>query len=201
MFKGFLVVISAPSGGGKTTLVRELSKKISDIYYSISLTTRLPRPGEKDGKDYHFVSLEKFQEHLKAKQLLEWAEVHGHWYGTPKEPINQHLKSGHPIILDIDVQGGKQIRTLMPEAILICIAPPSLGILESRLRARKQDTEETIQKRLKAAQKELLEAQKNYDYLIVNDTIPAAVDRLRSIIVAEQLKMKRSQAVIEKALK
>ena len=191
MSKGLLIIISAPSGGGKTTLLRELRKSITDVYYSISLTTRKPRSNEKEGIDYYFVSEEEFIKRKNQGEFIEYAQVHGFWYGTPKSYIDQYLAQNRIVILDIDVQGGKNIKKIFSDSVLVCIAPPSLSILETRLRSRKQDDEQTIQRRLKAAQSELEQAYQNYDYLIVNDEISEAADQLRCILISERLQMKR----------
>ena len=187
---GILVVISAPSGGGKSTLAREILKQIPQLHFSVSVTTRSPREGEKEGRDYYFLSNQAFKEKKDSGQLVEYAEVHGHWYGTPKSSIEKHLREGKDILFDIDVQGGMQIKKIYPGAVLVFIAPPSIQILESRLRERRQDDEATIQRRLKAAVKEI-DQSKNYDYLIVNEKVEQAVNQLRAIIQAEHLKMNR----------
>lgn len=172
-------------------MVRELLKKMPEVFYSVSVTTRSPRPGEKNGWDYYFISEEEFKKKKNADELIEWAQVHGYWYGTPRTFIDKNIHLGRVTLLDIDVQGGSQIKKMFPEAVLVFIAPPSLSILESRLRGRRQDDEATIQKRLRAALTELDQA-RAYDYLILNEQIPQALDQLRAIIVAERLRMHRS---------
>ena len=199
MTKGILIVISAPSGAGKTTLVRELHKIMPEVLYTISLTTRSPRRGEKNGEDYHYVTPEEFKKKVAENDFIEYAEVHGYWYGTPKSFVDESLKKGKVILLDIDVQGGRQIKKIYPESVLVFVAPPSLEVLESRLRARGQDDEKTIQKRLKNAIQEL-DQSKYYDYLIVNDEIPHAVDQLRGVIIAEKSRMKRTEFKLSKVL-
>lgn len=190
--RALLLVVSAPSGGGKTTLVNHLRKSIPQINYSISLTTRQARTGERDGTDYHFVSEQEFLKRKENGELAECAEVHGHWYGTLKSSIDQSLRNRQSIIFDIDVQGGKSIQALYPESILIFIAPPSFGVLEARLRARKQDDETTIQRRLKAVQKEIDQARQHYDYWIINDQLEKAAEKLRCVIIAESLRVEKS---------
>lgn len=184
MKKGKLFVISAPSGGGKSTITRELIKKVPGLSFSISVTTRKPRPGERNGKDYFFVTEKEFENIKKEKGFLEFANVHGYWYGTPKKFIEDHLKKGKDILLDIDIQGGKQIKKIYPESILVFIVPPSFKVLEARLRERGKDDDASIQKRLKRAKEEIKEASL-YDYLIVNDQLSLAVERARAILIAE----------------
>lgn len=188
--KGILIVISAPSGAGKTTLVREISKAIPEIHYSISFTTRHPRREEVHGRDYFFVNEDEFKRRKDSGELIECAYVHGSWYGTPRDIIEQNLKRGFDTLLDIDVQGGRQIKNLYPDAVLVFVVPPSLSILEARLRDRKQDDEATIRRRLAAAKEEMKQAP-DYDYLIINDLIPHALEQLRCIISAERLKTSR----------
>ncbi len=188
--KGLLVVLSSPSGGGKSTLTRELRKVMPQIVYSVSVTTRPPRQGEQNGMDYRFVSEEEFQRMKDADDLLEYAHVHGHWYGTPRSFIDRSLEQEKQVLLDIDVQGGRRIKEIYPDSVLVFILPPSMSVLESRLRARRLDDDETIAKRLRAAEQEL-EAARGYDYLVLNEKIGRAVDDLKCIIVAETLKMTR----------
>lgn len=186
-----MIVLSAPSGGGKSTLIRELKKKVSGLAYSVSVTTRPPRFSEKNGKDYHFVSEPLFIKMKRAGQFLECAKVHNHWYGTPKKFIQEKLSKGEDILLDIDIRGGKQIKRKFPRAILIFVIPPSFSVLERRLRRRRMDDEETIRRRLRAARLELAGA-KGYDYLIVNQKLSQAVEHFKSIIISERLKMFRN---------
>ncbi len=188
--KGLLIVISAPSGTGKTTLVNKLMKEIPTLEFSISCTTRKARPGEVEGKDYYFLSLENFEQKIENGELLEWAEVYGNFYGTPKDKVMEALQKGRDILLDIDTQGALQVKKNYPEAILIFILPPSLKELEYRLRKRATDDAETIEKRLIVARKEISLASK-YDYMIVNDRIETAFEKLKSIITAERWKTER----------
>lgn len=190
MSRGLLTVISAPSGGGKTTLVHEILKQIPEMHYSVSCTTRAPRAGEVNGRDYFFIGEKEFAKKKEAGEFIEWAFVHGYWYGTPRDTIEKSLNEGSDILLDIDVQGAQQIKKIFPECVLVFVAPPSLSVLEDRLRARKQDDEATIARRLANAKSEL-ERAKEYDYLILNDQIAQAIEQLRCILMAEKLRSHR----------
>ncbi|MBI3534098.1 MAG: guanylate kinase [Deltaproteobacteria bacterium] len=177
-----LFVISAPSGAGKTTLCLKLIKDIPHIILSISSTTRPPRRGEKDGVDYFFISHDEFQNKIKTHQFAEWAIVHSNYYGTSKKFIEDTLKNGNAILLDIDIQGAASLRKVYPElSYTIFIAPPNLQALEKRLRSRGTDSETIIQKRLKNATKELQEA-KQFDKIILNDNLERAYLELKNLI-------------------
>ncbi len=182
--KGRLIVISGPSGAGKSTVVSKAIKGRSDICFSTSVTTRSPRPGEVDGKDYFFVDFERFREMVERDELLEHAEYVANRYGTPRSYVEKRLNEGMNVLLDIEVQGARQVRRKMPEAVLIFIAPPSLSELERRLRGRGTDTENAIEGRLIRARQEYQEAD-FYDYLIVNDDVDTASAKLNAIIDAE----------------
>ncbi len=188
--RGLLIVISAPSGTGKTTLTRMLLKEFPNIEFSISFTTRKPRPGEVNGKDYWFISREEFLKRIEEGDFLEWAEVYGNLYGTSKSQVLKALNEGKDVLLDIDTQGALQVKENFPEAVLIFILPPSLEELERRLRNRGTDPEEVIEKRLKVAREEIKRA-KFYDYIVVNDVLEVAYNKLKSIISAEKCKTKR----------
>lgn len=190
-FSGIIFVISAPSGGGKTTLCKKVVKSIPDLIYSISFTTRPPRPGEKGGKDYFFISEKEFARKVKEKKLAEWAVVHGYHYGTPKDFLEDFLRKGYKVILNIDVQGGIKIKRRYPlNTVLVFVIPPSITVLKKRLTARKKDTKSAIKIRLENAKKELREVKK-YDYLVINDYLEKAIKRLKSVIITEQMRIKR----------
>ena len=198
--KGLLIVISAPSGTGKTTLTHMLLKEFPDMEFSVSYTTRKPRPGEVNGKDYFFVDRETFEKMVEEGDFLEWAEVYGNLYGTSKSQVLKALNEGKDILLDIDTQGALQVKKNFPEAVLIFILPPSFKELERRLRSRGTDDEETIEKRLRIARKEV-ERAPLYDYIVVNDVLENAYEKLRSIVIAEKCKTERLKGQFEKLVK
>ena len=182
--RGKLLVISGPSGAGKSTVVAKAIEGRTDICFSTSVTTRSPRPGEVHGREYFFVNFERFREMVENDELLEHAEYVANRYGTPRSYVEKRLEEGMNVLLDIAVQGARQGRKKMPEAILIFIAPPSLVELERRLRGRGTDTERAIEGRLIRARQEYQEAD-FYDYLIVNDDVDKAAAKLNAIIEAE----------------
>ncbi len=181
---GRLFIISAPSGTGKSTVIQKLMETRPNLYFSVSATTRPPRPGEKDGLSYRFINHEQFEELIRSDELLEHAEYVGNYYGTPKAPVLEHIGSGNDIILDIDVQGCKQVKKAMPEAVTIFIVPPSLEELERRLRSRGTDSEEKMQKRLERAITELGEKD-TYDYVVVNDSVEKAAQEILEIMARQ----------------
>ncbi|HIJ36882.1 MAG TPA: guanylate kinase, partial [Deltaproteobacteria bacterium] len=183
--KGQLFVISAPSGAGKTTIVEALRRRYQDLAYSISHTTRLPRKGEMDGKDYHFVSRDVFEKMIEEGHFLEWAEVYGNLYGTSFSTLEEKLASGSDILLDLDTQGGKNIRSRFPNSVLIFLLPPSLEILENRLRKRATDSEEVIGRRMREAVCDIRNCTW-YDYLIINDDLEAAIRETVAVILSER---------------
>ena len=188
--EGLLFIISAPSGAGKTSLCKEVTKSFSDLYYSVSYTTRPSRPGEKEGEDYFFVSEVKFQEMVDNKRFGEWAEVHGNRYGTSIDVLEKHRHTGTDVILDIDGQGARQLRTHFTNGISVFVIPPSWSELEKRLRSRKTESDEDIRKRLENARNELKHIE-DYDYVLINDDYDQAVSSLKSIIIAERCKRER----------
>ena len=190
--KGLLMIISAPSGTGKTTILKRLLPQISGTVFSVSHTTRSPRKDEQDGKSYHFVDKTTFLAMKDKDEFLEWAEVHGNFYGTSKTEISRHINKGLDVFLDIDVQGARQVRNNKDlPSLSIFIIPPSWKEQEQRLLKRCSDNNETIKLRLANARKELKDAEM-YDYLIINDELENAVDVLRSIIVAERSRHRRN---------
>jgi guanylate kinase len=183
--KGVLVIVSGPSGAGKSTVISMLSKLRPDIRFSVSATTRSPRPGEVDGRDYFFKSHEEFWRMVQADEFLEHAEYVGNFYGTPEEPVNQRLAEGYNVLLDIEVQGASEIMEKRPDAVSIFLTPPSLEVLEKRLRGRGTDSEEKIHERLLAAHREYSQIHK-YRYIVINDDAETAVKELDAIITAEK---------------
>jgi guanylate kinase len=178
---GHLFIISAPSGAGKSTLCRAVRNRFPDLLYSISYTTRLPRKGEQNGVDYHFITKEAFEKGISESQWAEWADVHGNYYGTPAEFLDKSIASGQDILLDIDVQGTRQVLKRYPDSITIFIMPPSLEILRNRLEKRSTDSPEVIDVRLKNAQMEM--AQKDlYGHVIINDHLQDAVAELIALL-------------------
>lgn len=179
--KGRLFIISAPSGAGKTTLCRRIRERYPDLRYSISYTTRKHRAGEIDGRDYYFIDTAAFIEGISDNKWAEWAVVHGHYYGTSAEWIDRNLAAGHDVLLDIDVQGTRQMLRRYPDAVTIFILPPSMDVLRKRLESRNTDRAEEIEKRLVEAENEMAQSSL-YRHVIVNDQLTAAADALASII-------------------
>jgi guanylate kinase len=192
MANGTIFIISAPSGTGKTTILKKVISELENVAFSISHTTRLPRPEEEEGDDYFFVDRPAFETMQKADVFLEWAEVHGNFYGTSRQAVEKSLANGRDIILDIDIQGAHQVREKIgPEAVFVFIVPPSLAELENRLRKRGTDTDSVIEVRLQNARRELADMER-YDYVIMNDVVGEAVQVLRSIIIAERSRKRRA---------
>ena len=195
--RGLLIVLSGPSGVGKGTVRAAIfSKGEQKFVYSISATTRSPRTGETDGVDYFFKTREEFEQMIQNKQLLEYAEYVGNYYGTPLEYVENTLATGKDVFLEIDVQGAIQVRELMPDGVFIFLTPPDLNELESRIVNRGTDSDEVIAKRMKTAREEL-ELMKYYDYSVVNDTVDNAVQKIEAIIPTEHLRIVRNLDTIE----
>jgi guanylate kinase len=188
--RGTLVVVSAPSGAGKTTLCHEVRSLIPDLYYSVSYTTRAPRPGEVNGTDFHFLSEADFIGMRDRDEFAEWATVHGHLYGTPARALESALARGLDVLLDIDTHGARQLRQRYPEAVSVFIMAPSMAELEARLRERKSDAAREIERRLSRAREEIA-AWRQYDYLIINRDVKEAVEQLATIIHAERWRTSR----------
>ena len=190
---GLLFIVSSPSGGGKTSLVRALVEVEPEVRLSVSHTTRAARPGEVDGRDYHFVTPPVFERMLEAGEFLESAVIYGNRYGTSQKWIERERAAGHDVLLEIDWQGAQQVRRLMRQVVTIFILPPSPEVLESRLRGRGQDSEEIVSRRLAAARHEIAHVSE-YEYVIINEDFNRAAQDLRSIIRAERLKLARQLA-------
>jgi guanylate kinase len=183
--RGLIIVVSAPSGTGKTTVLKRFRERHPEYVYSVSATTRPPRPGEQDGKDYFFISDREFRTGIENDEFAEWAEVHGHLYGTPERFLESHVSIGDDVILDIDTQGAFQLKKKHPEAILIFLAPPSFEELERRLRSRKTEPEDVVERRLDVAKQEL-ELKNEYDHVVVNTEIDVAVAGIEAVIEQER---------------
>jgi guanylate kinase len=188
---GILLVLSAPSGAGKTTLARKVLQDFPSAHFSISVTTRRPRGQEKQGVDYDFVDVETFQRRIERGDFVEWAEVHGHFYGSPQNSVDHARTTGGVTIFDIDVQGGQAIKRKHADAVTVFILPPSLPELERRLRERKTDSDETIRRRMLAARSEMDRGVSSYDYIVINDEFERALNELRSVVTAERCRRGR----------
>jgi guanylate kinase len=188
--RGTLVVVSAPSGAGKTTLCHEVRMLVPDLYYSVSYTTRAPRAGETDGTDFYFVTEGAFTAMRARDDFAEWAEVHGHLYGTPAKALEGALGRGLDVLLDIDTHGARQLRQRYPEAVSVFVMAPSMAELEARLRERNSNSPGDIARRLSRAKEEIA-AWRQYDYLIINRDVKEAVDQLATIIQAERCRTSR----------
>ena len=184
--RGLLLVLSAPSGTGKTTLARRLVQAHPDAEFSVSVTTREPRGAEREGVDYRFVDALTFQRMIEQDQLVEWAEVHDNFYGSPQSVVDRAFSTGGIAVFDIDVQGGRSIRRRYPEAVLVFVLPPSMAELERRLRERGTESEDAIRRRMLAACSELEQGIRVYDYVVVNDTVDRAYAELEAIVSAER---------------
>jgi guanylate kinase len=197
--KGNLIIISSPSGGGKGTLIKEILRSTPGIGYSVSYTTRAPREGEEHGRDYLFVSYQEFSDLIKQNEFLEYAEVHGNFYGTSKTRVNDEIENGRDVILEIDVQGADSIIKDFSDAVSIFILPPSFEVLRDRLTARATETQENLTLRLKNSFGEV-QKYKEFGYIVVNDEKTKATNDLRNIILAERLKRVRQTEAIQSIL-
>lgn len=197
--KGLLVVISAPSGGGKGTIMKELFARDDNLRLSVSATTREPRPGEIDGTHYYFISRQEFEALIAQGKMLEHAEYVGNYYGTPRGPVEDWLSEGYDVFLEIEVQGGAQVKKLMPECVSVFVLPPSMKVLEERLRGRGTEEEATLQERLSTARQEIPHV-KDYDYIVFNDRLEDAVTDILAILRAEKLKYSRNTDSAERVL-
>ncbi|HRJ89302.1 MAG: guanylate kinase [Blastocatellia bacterium] len=193
--KGNLIIISSPSGGGKGTLIREILQSVPDIGYSVSLTTRAPRFGEEDGRDYHFVTQQEFQDCIDRGGFLEYAEVHGNLYGTSRDQTDRITAEGRDVILEIDVQGAIAVLEKVPDAVSIFILPPSFEVLKARLTARNTEDAAGLALRLRNSITEVMQYER-FDYVIVNEEVPVAARLLSSIILAERQKRNRQSEAI-----
>lgn len=198
--KGLLIILSGPSGAGKDTVLREVLDHNDKVRLSISATTRQPRQGEEDGKDYHFISRERFETLIQEDGVLEYAEYCGNYYGTPRAQMETWLNEGLDVILEIEVQGAKKVMAKCPGAVSVFILPPSFAVLEKRLRRRGTDSEEAVQKRLAVARGEILQAA-DYDYMIVNNALEDCVSDLEAVLRGEKCRAARAGNLIEEVLK
>ena len=193
---GTIFVISAPSGAGKTTLIQKLRASVRGLAFSVSYTTRPPREGEKNGREYFFVSAEEFKQRKAQGEFAEWARVHNHYYGTSWRKLREAQEIGQDILLDIDVQGHRKLRRRIPETVSIFVLPPSFAVLKRRLRHRHEDAPEVIAERLAMSREEVAHW-KEYDYLIVNDRLLVAAEALRNIVLASRMRRQCQERRIE----
>jgi len=196
MKHGLLIVVSGPSGTGKGTVCKELLRKMPETAYSISATTRAPRAGEQDGVNYYFLERSAFEQMIAEDGFLEWAEVYGNYYGTPLAKIRERLEEGQDVLLEIDTQGALKVMEKCPDGIFIFLLPPSLRELEQRIRGRGSETEESIARRLGAAQSEIAVG-RQYGYAVVNRTVKQAVEQIREILSAEHCRVRNNLEIFE----
>ena len=196
--RGLLIILSSPSGAGKSTLTRRLLDWDPSFRFSVSATTRAPRPGEEHGREYHFLDRAEFEELIETGGMLEHAEVFGNFYGSPRQPVEEAIEGGHDVLFDIDWQGGQQVRNsaLSRDVVSIFILPPSIAELERRLRSRGQDSNEVISGRMEKSRDEISHWAE-YDYVLVNRDLDAAYDELKAIVTAERLKRERRTGLNE----
>lgn len=198
--KGLLIVISGPSGVGKGTVLKEyLTERADSVYYSVSATTRNPRPGEQNGVHYHFVTVSEFEKLIEQDGVLEYAKYSGNYYGTPKAPVEKALNEGRDVILEIEVQGAQKVLEKMPEAVSVFVMPPSMAELKRRLVDRNTEDEQTVKRRLDAAVDEMKKAH-DYDYIVINDTVDSALCQLRTVIAAAKTTAKKQKDFIDEVI-
>lgn len=188
--RGILFVISAPSGAGKTTLCKQIAASVPGLWYSVSYTTRKPRPGEESGREYFFIEEKMFQDMVARNEFMEYAHVYGNWYGTPRKALTDKMEQGIDVLLEIDVQGALQIKKKFGDAVYIFILPPSMDTLRTRLQSRASDSQEEILRRLQKVKEEVWSFREYY-YIVRNDDLTQSLRELQSIFVAERLKTKR----------
>lgn len=198
--KGVLLVVSGPSGAGKGTICSMLREQLPDLGYSVSVTTRQPRTGEVDGVNYFFKTVDEVKEMISKDELLEYAEVYGNYYGTPRDYVMKQLESGKDVLLEIDIQGALQVKKRFPEGVFVFIVPPSLDELSARIYKRGTDSEDVIKRRLASAASELTYAAE-YDYIIVNDVAEKAADKVLTIMEAERYRVARTYFIVDKICK
>ena len=198
MNKGLLIVVSAPSGCGKGTILSEVLKD-DKFYYSVSATTRSPRLGEVNGVTYHFITKQDFEERIKKNAMLEYAEYCGNYYGTPKKEIDEMREQGKNVILEIEVQGAMKVREICPDAVFIFVLPPSVAELERRLKKRATETDDVIAQRVSQARSEI-ELARKYDYVVVNAALEDAINDFKAVIKAEELKVSNAQDLIDEVI-
>lgn len=199
MSDGILVIFSGPSGSGKGTVLKKFLAERNDASVSVSMTTREKRDGEIDGTHYYFVTREYFEKKIADNKMLEYAEYNGNMYGTPKDPVDEMLREGKVVFLEIEVQGAEKIRKLYPDAVSIFLMPPSMRVLEERLRGRNSEDEETINHRLVIAREEIRRASE-YDYIVINDTVDNAACGMETVISAERKKTIRNKKIISEVI-
>ncbi len=197
--KGLLLVVSGPSGCGKGTVLSQVFAKQPDTYYSVSATTRAPRPGEEDGVQYHFLTKEAFEEKIAAGQMLEYAQYAGNYYGTPAQAVDAQLAQGKNVVLEIEVQGAKQVKLRRPDAVMIFIMPPSMKELRRRLTDRGTEAQEVVDRRMETAKREMPQA-KDYDYIVFNDTVEEAAEDICAILRAGHCLARENLERLEQAI-
>lgn len=191
-----LFIVSGPSGSGKTTVVEHLLREVPGLLFSVSCTTRAPRAGEQDGRDYHYIKRAEFERMISAGDFLEYANVFGELYGTPRRNLEQAGQQGKDLVLDIDVQGARQVKSQLPQAVAILLVPPSAAVLEQRLRQRAQDSPDIIRRRLDRAREEI-ESYSTYDYMVVNRDLAETCSQVKAIVLAERHRRTGARATPE----